>query len=735
MDCLSTFRPIPPELLLPIIENSDWPLRTYLQFLSLSHPIRETVHGALREITFEHPAALRDETKYAPTPTADSLAAIVGPCKKLRKMSFPQNALGECQAFVLQCPPWVNEAFAGHTNLTALYVPTLEAITSVMGHILGHLSGLEELHLSPDPSRPRTELRWLMEVLNRRCPRLRVLDLPGLDLPTEDRGDIASLGRSLRQVDMPNATQSEYAEALLRRCTSLERLTLTWCPGPSMESFAARLTHLSLLGFYDMDGLPDLGCCRLEFLALSGISDPAALRMLTANQATLHSVALQLSGYDQGPLWACLIDLPRLTTLDLQLADRAVSLNALPPSLANRLTSLSLRGPAPSLDCGECPVRFSSATLRRLELGVNETVASQVTLACPALEVLSMPQKEPCPLVLECPRLLSLLDLCTPDLRHGAMPALVRLTSRQVPQPGWLPGLMRTSPRLSQLSLLGKLGPEALGAILAAGVGLTRLTVHLDGAQCHPALLELVLPAALERLEVGLSLGPTDFQQLRVVASPGLRTFRLCGGPGFTQVIPVPMRVALRAPGLASLQLDKLPTLSAVEFEGPAPPPPLTSLIIGDCYALEGAALLRCLTEYGARLRWVGLPRLSDSCVAVWRPLLAALCGLPQLQRLEFDSLPPCEMLTLACPTLRYLQLPTLPGSFTRTHLRSLVLDCPRLEVLQAPLGRLLESFQLTQPASPFLRLVVGVSADYGVLEMVRDELPPGVVVPTPDDG
>ncbi|KAJ4462576.1 hypothetical protein PAPYR_555 [Paratrimastix pyriformis] len=83
---------LPPELRRAIVEASSCPLHVYIQLLGLSHAIRQSIRGTLHELSFPQPdPALADVT---PTITTDALAALVGPCKSLRKLALPEELDG-----------------------------------------------------------------------------------------------------------------------------------------------------------------------------------------------------------------------------------------------------------------------------------------------------------------------------------------------------------------------------------------------------------------------------------------------------------------------------------------------------------------------------------------------------------------------------------------------------------------------------------------------------------------
>ncbi|KAJ4460953.1 hypothetical protein PAPYR_2799 [Paratrimastix pyriformis] len=181
---------LPPDLLLALVDAASFPLQTYCQLIGLTHDIRTAIRGAPRVLSFQCPVPFddddcRDADRYciAPCLPADALAAIVGPCKGLVRLTLPNNnrhhpsVLG-CGLFDGMKNPealeaWAEEAFGGHSQLAVLEIPGAATFGPAICSILRHLPGLEEFHyLQARPLHPR-----VLEALAASCPKLRVLHL------------------------------------------------------------------------------------------------------------------------------------------------------------------------------------------------------------------------------------------------------------------------------------------------------------------------------------------------------------------------------------------------------------------------------------------------------------------------------------------------------------------------------------------------------------------------------
>ncbi|KAJ4462550.1 hypothetical protein PAPYR_523 [Paratrimastix pyriformis] len=223
---------LPPELLRAIVEASSRPFLTYIQLLSLSHTIRSMIRGILRQMSFQ--SAEID---------VDALAALVGPCKGLVKLTFPvprqkDPHLSHTDTKTTTPSSWVNEAFGGHTQLAVLEnFPTPSEPD--IERILSHLFGLVELTVSPSFSISSR----LLAALARSCPDLQVLRCiirepdsaeriyPDLKLPLADLDALAPLSGVLKQLDLGNSAVSEESLfALVGSLSAVTSLKIYSCP-------------------------------------------------------------------------------------------------------------------------------------------------------------------------------------------------------------------------------------------------------------------------------------------------------------------------------------------------------------------------------------------------------------------------------------------------------------------------------------------------------------------------
>ncbi|KAJ4461084.1 hypothetical protein PAPYR_2529 [Paratrimastix pyriformis] len=731
----------PPELLRILMgpEGTTGSLRLYILLLGISHATRQSLRGTLRKISFDatdlEDSADGDEPAQfdrMPTPTADALAALVGPCKGLVELSLSARrpSLWGCGRTEAVYGPWVDEAFAGHTQLAVLRIPSAEAVMPAMPRILGHLSGLVEFQLD---IRPGPSPDALLKILDRHCPRLEDLHLRFLGCHFARGQPPQFFGRLKRLTATGGGLVSDAA---LQSLTSLEQLHLDQYT-PALSHIASHLTHLTLDGNNMLAAVHGLGLTRLESLYLVGVSCADLCCLLADNRATLRSLAARLYG-PVGSLFQVLAACSVLTDLDLGLGfcpSGQVNLADLPQSLLDQLQSLRLdpdsggyRGPY------EKSIRIDSATLRRLDLRtVKLAPGTSAALACPVLEVLTLPAAyilangPACnyPLILRCPRLLRISGLGEQTLTEcQPMPHLVQVgyTFGCGIRPS-LEALRAGSPRLSRMSG-GKLAdPQGLVELCQVMPALTHLqaTVLISRPECpfdgndddddEPIRIELRLPGHVEFLDLTLtdleaprSYVVKAFPIVLAVEAPGLRAFILhdhC----FSGV----RSLAMRCPALVELGLVEVPALTEFTLDtshvGPgACGPFLRSLRIFRCRALQVASLLACLGRHGACLSEVAIQETFTSWRddANWSQLVAALSALPRLIRLELECDRPID-LSLACPVLRSLNVHD-------TRPRSLVLDCPLLEELRALMATNVERFELA--GDPYLRLVDGVLSE-----------------------
>ncbi|KAJ4456382.1 hypothetical protein PAPYR_8423 [Paratrimastix pyriformis] len=330
----------PSELSRIIMEASPCPFYTYIQLLGLSHAFRMTVRGTLREITIpESDPALYDSM---PAITADALAALVGPCKSLYKLTFP--TIKSWRDFCLaDSADWVDEAFRDHTQLAVLVLPSLSESDTEC--ILSHLPGLVELTVSPHLAMSTN----LLAALARSCPSLQVLRCSVTEIVQDqlfpllqpDLSALAPLSGILKELDISDADPlwppsgatknidlraldieigDENLEPFVGTLTAVTSLRLFRCPPAALKPIASHLTSLKLARALSEEDLPGPWLCHLEALSLdiTRTTDPALAplaRLLAANRATMRRLSLRLSDAEEPSLKASLRAMPRLTQL------------------------------------------------------------------------------------------------------------------------------------------------------------------------------------------------------------------------------------------------------------------------------------------------------------------------------------------------------------------------------------------------------------------------------------
>ncbi|KAJ4456587.1 hypothetical protein PAPYR_8155 [Paratrimastix pyriformis] len=690
-------------------------------YYSVSHATRMAVKGTLRELSF----VFDDPAGTVPILTADALAAIVGPCKGLVKLTLPKRKRTShddnhpAGTLWNYATPWVDEAFAGHGQLAVLSIPWAEPLLPAISHIFQHLPELMELHFLEIETFPPA----LLGTIAQSCPCLLTLRLSTeskedlfLDLDSNSNLDLdfmqlSPLAAMLEELTLhiPFSQHScDTLSGLIPQLVALERLDLF--DGYDLTiARANQLTHVNLVDQVDNVGATLLSAdgtsfCRMESLGVA--LGCQAEELLAASRGTLQSVKLITHGSGRIDRWMDLLGgLPRLTRLELTADDFCHPepddpfVDALPASLLNRLEHLVLQLYYP------VPVAIASKSLRTLRISVD----NDLTLDCPALEELDwVAGSDQSDLVINCPRLRTMKPELTGLRIQASMPDLVGV---EFPAGAgsriWHP-LLDAAPRLAELVNVSVSQPALFDRLLSVG-SLFRLGVHLPLAAL-PSPPALRLPGHLEHLDMFLSLPKNDetmgFINLPVEA-PGLRSFTLNGTSSWPTP-PPPVRLILSCPALVALRLS-LPHIAAVLFG--AAPPLLRSLRVDSPLSAHAASLLAILTEHGAHLRHVALLLKCPSGWEAWPRLLAdALGHLPQLARLELLEGHPTN-LALACPHLRQLLVVTHqwysnPGPLSST--RSLLLICPLLEELQATFGRFLKRFELVGPV-PNLRRIDGV--------------------------
>ncbi|KAJ4454908.1 hypothetical protein PAPYR_10255 [Paratrimastix pyriformis] len=516
---------VPSELLRAIVEASDWALRTYAALIGLSQRTRARLLGTLREMSFENPDHVDPyERGTRLTPTANAMAALLGPCKTLVKLSFPNESesllqedaplLFGCGATAAACAAWVDEAFAGHGRLTSLRLPR-EPFLPALGRILGHLPGLVELHImyppfggfaasfdrapAPDVLRITSTLRGSMP------PALR-------DLVAA----LAPCAGTLEELDVARCELGEVQD-FLGRFPSISRLTLGPIVVGDLQPVAARLTQLTVRDLFDRKllALPN-GGGLLESLKVDFCSGQKAVAcLLPPNQDTLRHIALGSPWEDEAAV-DLLSSLPHLTSLELDLGPTGF----IPPnSLLNRLEHLALSAKPKVFDS----IGITSERLRSLCLHLTIGPSATVTLDCPALETITgLPREEGDePYDLECPRLSS-VQATANVLLPPVMPDLVMVeAAAEEPgrEPPWLPTLLAAAPRLREARLdRVYLGSGGTLARLLASRTLTHLQIRVGGRGAstleHPEGGQLLLPAQLTHADITMPMCGSWAQQI-----------------------------------------------------------------------------------------------------------------------------------------------------------------------------------------------------------------------------
>ncbi|KAJ4462590.1 hypothetical protein PAPYR_574 [Paratrimastix pyriformis] len=698
---------IPPDLLSRIVEISDRPLQTYIQLLSLSHVVRLAIRGTPRELSFN-----RKPGHGSPKPTADALAALLGPCKDLAKLSFrPSDSsldptVYDCGRTEAACAGWVDEAFGGHDRLAVLeYLPT--TCEPVIERILLRLPGLVALRLGSG-----TPIRTdLLAAIARSCPLLQTLRSDSNDTRLNKDPDLtalAPLAGSLQDFRIRTPVLPARLDAFMSSLTAVTTLHLQSCRPAALEPLAAHLTRLSIehVAWGD-DGevsLPGPWLARLERLSLGGcrtFTAPLA-RLLAANQTTLRRLKLAILRPDAdelAPLMAALDGLPQLTHLELICPSEA-DLTGLPPALLGRLVSLTLGMMA------VLPLRIASDRLRRLRFPMGQV--ESLTVDCPALVELRLPEIIQPQLSIKCPRLRLIEDLpAWYEGFSGPMADLERLVATRMDSV-WLADLLAGSPRLRTLPLvnLTTRRPDLLALLCASG-SLVEMGIELEdddggggggggGAAMSSNPLVLRLPGQLASMNVSLEGATTSEVQ---VEAPGLRHLAIDGSI---------TTMRLSCPSLATLSVqppkgwaDPTHRITSIELDVSAQPRSLT--IWAGC---QPASLLGLLARNGARLHHVDLSAALET--SVWPQVAAALGMLPRLTHLRLDITNAPSPLSLTCPQLRILELHGVSKEC------KVMLACPLLEVLSGcadPSGQV----ELTAPAPNLPPLEQLVSVLWGV--------------------
>ncbi|KAJ4455909.1 hypothetical protein PAPYR_9038 [Paratrimastix pyriformis] len=671
---------LPPELLQAIVEASSDQLKTYTQLLSLSHAIRTRFRGTPRAMSFD-----REPCYWCRIPTVDALAALVGPCKNLTKLTFPQDLYG-CGCSEAARAGWVRETFGGHHHLTTLIFPYSTSFApEVIEQILSHLPGLAELHLNGVVIITR-----LLAALARSCPHLQVLRIEGGWLGKPDFSVLAPLAGSLQQLivrideDEADLFQSDVSvpdPAFLPTLTALQRLDVcNLCfPPAAIVPLASQLTHFELLGDMAVPQLPIPWLCRLERLVLlcPNVDSASVLRVLEANRATLCRASLDVTAMAAAELAAItdsLAAMPLLIRLKLHSYSHEKQVGLLPlippAGLLSRLERFTMRRGTTVTVTESHHVRIVSSRLRRFDLQatIDPQCTFRLSLDCPALEDLMLPKEVTIRQlgVIRCPRLRRIMGL--PDNFHGfqrPMPDLTFVDCSKA-HPAWAAHLLVESPRLQFLDVRELPPPDLLAQ--ACATSLTVLFLSPTYWPANPFIIQL--PGQLEKFSLhgpdGCFPLTTRCMQDLHVEGAGLRYFRIVGEDGVRLL-------RLNCPALEFLALDA----RCVHLELAEGTEPLELQVqAGPTPDLE-----TLFTQRGARLR-----RVSMHLCHAWltRKVTSALCGLPRLSSLSLEFITVPARLKLACPQLRVFEL----SGREKWADRTLELTCPLLERVKVPESR-----------------------------------------------
>ncbi|KAJ4455371.1 hypothetical protein PAPYR_9709 [Paratrimastix pyriformis] len=644
---------LPHDILLALVEASESATVAYIQLLSLSHALRARIIGRASELSFE---TTPDDPVTVPL---ESLTALVRPCEGLHRLSLVNQKISLFEdGTETECTSWVQETFTTHhaASLAVLRLPM-----GPLAHVLlcsDSARSLVDLTLEHGAA-SLTGLLPPLVPLSACCPRLQILRLvdwrcrpacPTEVVPPENF--TRSLPTGLREFSLSTPPNDEAPRdslaPFLQKCRCLERLTLP-CVASGVEDVAPGLTHLDL---HDQDAygedLAEMPFGRLASLRLTEYSHDIA-GVLAANQATLRSLALIRWSWSDLVRGSHLID----------------------PAIVSGLENLELSlggpfGPTHWL----LPLHLASGRLRRLWLAdMSLTSLARLTLACPALEELALPQCSSSPMAYR----LVVEEAC-PRLRHFWGPGCTNFQGWQPPCMGVLArDFLDHQPQLPHLAEVTNLWtdePTMLARLLSPAPSLaplTRLGLRLDAAHfANPLVLRL--PDSLLRLDLAISHWAGNLDLDLQIEGPRLATLCLTGdvaGRHFHRAERV--RVTLSCPALRSLHLGRLPRL--VSFRFARPTPRLWGLRVDGCQDVaEPVALFLAAAESLRHLSLVWTePDFTEP--AEWPRLVAALSRLTRLTQLrlfpefvpatcaEFASTPAGSPLVLSAPRLRRLVL------------------------------------------------------------------------------
>ncbi|KAJ4456538.1 hypothetical protein PAPYR_8181 [Paratrimastix pyriformis] len=628
-----------------MISLAEDPTLMYIMLIGLSHTTRALVRGNMRALSFSgihrseriwsfippptdtsssppceldlDPARSRanadpdGESDLAnPTlgasasiPTADALAALVGPCTRLEELTLaPERALWRCGRWSSAFGGWVEAAFRNHPALHSLRIPNMAglsegALCAILSQLDGQLRLLEVNTIThPDPGLLPGYV--LLEAVARHCPRVEVLRL------------------GLRDVDQTTTP--------LRSCTKLRELWLT----KAGKAVDIDRDLVQLQGHRAGRRLTD------QQLALSPLRDSGLTTQTTTTTLSLNFRLVSLdeqTAFFQKP-WTGLRHLT-LRTVDCPL-------DLMPQALLDRLVDLSLSWD----DCPHDTLAITSASLRTLTCGrLYGRSRTRVRLDCPRLEALGVASESgPMDFQLNTPRLRALRNLTgtskvVPLCPLPHLEALSTQHMHEVAKPGFA-NVLEQPGRLRHISGLHfRTVAEVQGLIDRLPCLVTLQRIEL-AHEADDGTLVVPPQAALRSLELVLSAESPKSHL--VIRAPGLVHLDLRPGP---------CRVALDTPGLRHFHLHD----DITDIRLACPLSRLRSLRVGRQWMevmeilwtapLPQLRALHCAVprldsaEVNKLIRWlaVGMPRLTTLSLADVNLEVLDVTPLPRLARLQ----------------------------------------------------------------------------------------------------
>ncbi|KAJ4456374.1 hypothetical protein PAPYR_8413 [Paratrimastix pyriformis] len=686
------FSQLPGETVLLMMSLAEDPTLMYLMLLGLNHATRTLVRGNMRTMSFsgihrdervrsffpapttntppdpEDDLDLVDPTRCASAaaPTADALAALVGPCTRLEELTLaPERALWcggrEASTFA----GWVDAAFRNHPALHTLRIPRMtglseKALCAILAHLDGQLRVLE-VNTASTPSPVPGPGDDLLDAVAQHCKQVEVLRL------------------GLRDVGQP--TQ-------LRVCTQLRELLVTRARStfridPGVTAAMPNLAQLQdvpvrpVAGVLDASEPPTTPDPPLEPLTELTITSG---RRLLVGDAMARFVPV-CHRWLAGPL------APSLTTVvlndDTGTMPVAEFLTAFDGLAGLRHLTMLIRGP--------CPVALIPQTLldRLADLSMFWTGRdAQPVIASAGLRTFSCGTApgsapgHPARVRLDCPK-LAVLNVAT---MKGWAAIEFQLNTPRLKAIRNLNKMCRVAtlcplPLLEALSTerVHEVSQEQLKDILAAAGPLR----HIAGLQCNTLgelqeVVERWNPRLVTLQRIRLNLGKEGGVLTLPPASP-LRSMELIlsdesRGP-----------LVIRAPGLVHLELD-LGASKCVTLDTPS----LRHLHLRDRPCQQDADVR--LASPLSRLRSLRLACSEANHLGFFERLLAN--PLPQLRAAH------CSLLRLGASgvnkVLRWLAAMPRLTTLSLAAVRVDVLDVtvlPRLARLQLAMSRVAKQF------------------------------------------